>query len=78
MATRLHPSAADSLPVDMSAEAIDERLRNLSDLWDFWARLELDRKEGRLIMPGAPSRPESASAALTIVRLDHPRHPAGG
>lgn len=28
--------------VDMSSEAIDRRLRELSDLWDFWVRLRAD------------------------------------
>ena len=40
----------DGLSVDMSPETVDQRLRDLSDLWDLWARLELDRQDGFLVV----------------------------
>jgi hypothetical protein len=43
----------DGKSVDMSPEAVDQRLRDVSDLWDLWARLELDRQDGLLVVPEA-------------------------
>lgn len=50
-----HP---DPVPVDMSPDAIDDRIRDLADLWDLWIRLELDRSDGKLSGPGVRTTSE--------------------
>ena len=56
--------------VDMSPEAVDSRIRELSDLWDLWIRLELDRLDGKLTGPGV--RTGSELAAILRSREEHP------
>ncbi len=46
---------AEPAPTDMSPEAIDRRLRDVSDLWDLWTRLEADRRDGKLVIPDEPA-----------------------
>ena len=54
MTMSLNPESTkgDRPAVDMSPEAIDQRLLDASDLWDLWARLEIDRNDGKLVVAG--------------------------
>ena len=52
-------------PVDMSPEAVDLRIRDISDLWDFWMRLELDRRDGKL-----SGREVPRAVLLTVLEAD--------
>lgn len=56
--------------VDMSPEAVDARIRELSDLWDLWIRLELDRIDGKLTGPGV--RTGSEVTAFLRLREENP------
>lgn len=45
--------SAPPVPVDMSPEAIDRRLRELSDLYDFWQALRTIRPVSDPMLPEA-------------------------